>query len=125
MLARPERAPLSKSYTPYVVEGGRPITQSKNFIWKTIVKKKEAVIKAEWKMSIQPFLFIQFSYLISDGGIAVADTENTGETDVEPRTVSHFSPGIVLGNNNVVVKNVHGLSFRIIFEVDPDDLASL
>jgi len=35
-LARPEGAPLSKAYKPYVVEGDRPITQSKNFIWKTI-----------------------------------------------------------------------------------------
>jgi len=34
-LARLEGASLSKAYTPYVVEGGRPITQSKNFIWKT------------------------------------------------------------------------------------------
>ena len=34
-LARLEEVPLSKAYTPYVVEGGRPITQSKNFIWKT------------------------------------------------------------------------------------------
>jgi len=33
-LARPEEAPLSKSYNSYVVERERPITQSKNFIWK-------------------------------------------------------------------------------------------
>jgi len=32
-----EEAPLSKAYKPYVVEGGRPITQSKNFIWKIIL----------------------------------------------------------------------------------------
>jgi len=35
-LARLEGAPLIKAYTPYVVKGGRPITQSKSFIWKTI-----------------------------------------------------------------------------------------
>ena len=39
LLARLEGAPLSKTYTPYVVEGGRPITQSKNFIWKTMSKE--------------------------------------------------------------------------------------
>jgi len=31
-----EEAPLSKAYTPYVVEEGRPITPLKNFIWKPI-----------------------------------------------------------------------------------------
>ncbi len=41
-LARLEGAPLSKAYTPYVVEGGRPITQSKNFIWKTIGKESKS-----------------------------------------------------------------------------------
>ena len=35
-LARLEGAPLSKAYNEYVVEGGRLITQPKNFIWKTI-----------------------------------------------------------------------------------------
>jgi len=35
-LARLEGVPLSKAYKSYVVEGGRPITQSKNFICKTI-----------------------------------------------------------------------------------------
>ena len=35
-LARLEGASLSKAYNEYVVEGGRLITQSKNFIWKTI-----------------------------------------------------------------------------------------
>jgi len=35
-LVRLEGVLLSKAYTPYVVEGGRPIMQSKNFIWKTI-----------------------------------------------------------------------------------------
>ena len=36
-LARLEGASLSKAYNEYVVEGGRLITQSKDFIWKTIV----------------------------------------------------------------------------------------
>jgi len=39
-LARLEGTPLSKAYTPYVVEGGRPLTPSKNLIWKTIFYQK-------------------------------------------------------------------------------------
>jgi hypothetical protein len=35
-LARIEGVPLSKAYSEYVVERGRLITQSKNFIWEAI-----------------------------------------------------------------------------------------
>ncbi len=37
-LARIEGAPLSKAHEFYVVEGGRLITQPKNFIWRTIAQ---------------------------------------------------------------------------------------
>ena len=41
VLARPEGAPSKKSYVLYVVEIGRPITQSKIFIWKPIGESSE------------------------------------------------------------------------------------
>jgi len=34
---------LSKMYPPYVVEGGRPMTQSKKFTWKTIAQPSQWV----------------------------------------------------------------------------------
>ena len=39
-LARLEGAPLSKAYELYVVEGGRLITQPKNFILKSIATRR-------------------------------------------------------------------------------------
>ena len=47
ILARLEGAPLSKAYNLYVVEGGRLITQPKNFIWKPIDVLTQLTVQVE------------------------------------------------------------------------------
>jgi len=73
VLARIDGTPLSKAYKPYVVEGGRPITQFKNFIWKTIHPLHlYAGTTGYWKNEEMPTLRGHFSEVSSRGDLSKA-----------------------------------------------------
>jgi len=89
-LARLEGAPVSKAYKSCVVEGGRLITQSKNFIWKT--RDHFSILGTHMKatnVTAKYFLVSIVSILIVALTSHLSRAQDTGKSGSTGKTVKH------------------------------------